>query len=119
MGRIHCWSSKNETVAERKEESISKHVKYLISGVQKLNLTLPSTHLSDDESSKDCSTGIDSIIDDLQDVALSTLDLPYISTYMSASKISSTTTQQRVNNYGVKTLEDIEEVQSQENSNYT
>ena len=100
--------------------SNSKHAKYLIfSVVQKLNLTLPSTHLSDDESSKDCSTGIDSIIDDLQDVALSTLDLPYTSTYMSASKTSSATTHQRVNNYGVKTLEDIEEVQSQENSNYT
>ena len=100
--------------------SSSKHAKYLIiSGVQKLNLTLPSTHLSDDESSKDCSTGIDSIIDDLQDVALSTLDLPYTSAYMSASKTSATTTHQRVNNYGVKTLEDIEEVQSQENSNYT
>ena len=99
--------------------SSSKHNKYLIfSGVQKLNLTLPSTHLSDDESSKDCSTGIDSIIDDLQDVALSTLDLPYTSAYMSASKTSSMT-HQRVNNYGVKTLEDIEEVQSQENSNYT
>jgi hypothetical protein len=90
----------------------------MFSGVQKLNLTLPNTHISDDESSKDCSTGIDSIIDDLQDVALSTLDLPYTSAYMSASKPSSTT-QQRVNNYGVKTLEDIEEVQSQENSNYT
>ena len=86
--------------------SSSKNTKYLIfSGVQKLNLTLPSTHLSDDESSKDCSTGIDSVIDDLEDVALSTLDLPYTSAYMSASKTSTTTTHQRVNNYGVKTLE--------------
>ena len=87
---------------------------WYFSGVQKLKINLPSPHLSED-----CSTGIDSVIDDLEDVALSTLDLPYTSAYMSASKTSTTTTHQRVNNYGVKTLEDIEEVQSQENSNYT
>ena len=60
--------------------------------------------------------------DDIQEVALSTLDLPYTSTYMATQRSgvqTPSTSNQRINTYGVRTLEDIEEVQSQENSNNT